>query len=81
MEEFPQGMKTWIDQDTIVYLLVRDPHDREGELVAVGLDLPTGAVKNYELAIDDNGQAGIALYSVCIVSTFGTADGELRSEN
>ena len=63
MEEFPQGMKTWIDQDTIVYLLIRDPHDREGELVAVGLDLPTGAVKNYELAIDDNGQAGIALYS------------------
>ena len=48
MEEFPQGMKTWIDQDTIVYLLIRDPHDREGELVAVGLDLPTGAVKNYE---------------------------------
>ena len=63
MEEFPQGLKTWIDQDTIVYLLIRDPHDREGELVAVGLDLPTGAVKNYELAIDDNGQAGIALYS------------------
>ena len=63
MEEFPQGMKTWIDQDTIVYLRIRDPHDREGELVAVGLDLPTGAVKNYELAIDDNGQAGIALYS------------------
>ena len=56
-------MKTWIDQDTIVYLLIRDPHDREGELIAVGLDLLTEAVKNYELAKDGNGQASIALYS------------------
>ena len=63
MEEFPQGMKTWIDQDTIVYLLVRDPHDREGDLVAVALYLPTRTVKTYELAIDSNGEASIALYS------------------
>ena len=33
MEEFPERMKIWIDKDIIVYLLIRDPHDREGELI------------------------------------------------
>ena len=63
MEEFPERMKTWIDQDTIVYLLNRHPHGSEGDLVAVALYLPTKTVKNYELAIDGNGEASIALYS------------------
>ena len=63
MEEFPERMKIWIDQDTIVYLLNRHPHGSEGDLVAVALYLPTTTVKNYELAIDGNGEASIALYS------------------
>ncbi len=63
MEEFPEGMKTWIDQDTIVYLLIRDPHDREGELIAVAQDIPTGAAKNYEVKTDSDGQARISLYA------------------
>ena len=63
MEEFPERMKIWIDQDTIVYLLNRHPHGSEGDLVAVALYLPTRTVKNYELAIDGNGEASIALYS------------------
>ena len=63
MEEFPERMKIWIDQDTIVYLLNRHPHGSEGDLVAVALYLPTKTVKNYELAIDGNGEASIALYS------------------
>ena len=63
MAEFPERMKTWIDEDTIVYLLIRDPHDREGELIAVAQDMPTGTVKNYELAVDSDGQPGIVLYS------------------
>ena len=63
MEEFPERMKTWIDQDTIVYLLRRHPHGSKGDLIAVALYLPTRTVKNYELAIDGNGEASIALYS------------------
>ena len=63
MEEFPERMKTWIDQDTIVYLLNRHPHGSEGDLIAVALYLPTRTVKNYELVIDGNGQASITLYS------------------
>ena len=63
MEEFPERMKTWIDQDTIVYLLKRHPHGSKGDLIAVALYLPTRTVKNYELAIDGNGEASIALYS------------------
>ena len=63
MEEFPERMKIWIDEDTIVYLLNRHPHGSEGDLVAVALYLPTRTVKNYELAIDSNGEASIAVYS------------------
>lgn len=63
LEEFPERMKIWIDQDTIVYLLPRDPHDLEGELGAVVQDLPTRTVKNYELVTDSDGQASIGLYA------------------
>ena len=62
MEEFPERMKIWIDKDTIVYLLIRDPHDREGELIAVAQDIPTGAAKNYEVKTDSDGLARIKLF-------------------
>ena len=54
MEEFPERMKIWIDEDTIVYLLILDPHDREGEVIAVTQDMSTWTVKNYELEIDSD---------------------------
>ena len=77
MAEFPERMKTWIDENTIVYLLIRDPHDREGELIAVAQDMPTGTVKNYELEVDSDGQPGIGLYSG---KTRGGSQGEAAAQ-
>ncbi len=47
IDNIPSDSKIWIDGDTVVYLLPRDPHDFSGEMVAVAHHLPTGAVKNY----------------------------------
>ena len=63
MENSPERMRTWIDKDTIVYLVLRDAHDLEGELVAVAHDMPTGASRSYELGTGSDGQASIGLYA------------------
>ena len=54
MANFPDEKITWIDQDTLVYVLSADPHDLSGPKVAVAQHLPTGAALNYELDDEEN---------------------------
>ena len=76
MENIPVGMKTWIDQDTIVYLVPRDAHDLEGGLVAVAHDMPTGTGRSYELETGSDGQARIRLHAE---KTRGGSQGEVAA--
>ena len=49
MARFETEEITWIDHDTVVYVLPTDPHDLGGPKVAVAQHLPTGAALNYDL--------------------------------
>ena len=53
IDNIPSDRKIWIDLDTVVYLLPRDPHDFSGEVVAVAHHLPTGAARTYAAPGED----------------------------
>lgn len=54
IDNIPSDLKIWIDEDTVVYVLPRDPHAFSGDKIAVAHHLPTAAVKNYAASGEDS---------------------------
>ena len=48
INRIPGDRKIWVDEEVVVYVLAADPHDLEGDQVAVVQHLPSGAILNYD---------------------------------
>ena len=49
LSNFPEKNIVWVDQDTVVYRILADPHDLAGPKVAVAYHIPTQTIASYML--------------------------------
>ena len=49
LSNFPERNIVWVDQDTVVYRILADPHDLAGPKVAVAYHIPTRTIASYML--------------------------------